>query len=153
MIFAPDAETAVAEMLRVIMPGGRLLVSAWLPQGPVHEFLEIIGQAMAAHRPARVGRRFAWGVPETTRELLERHGAAVEIEFGQLVFTASSPEAWMLEGETSHPLGVVSAQILSRAGTYEEVRDRALAALAAGNEDPTALRVTSRYLVARAQAH
>src|ERR671930_795218 len=37
VIFAPDPRAAATELARVTAPGGRIVVSAWIPSGPIHE--------------------------------------------------------------------------------------------------------------------
>jgi ubiquinone/menaquinone biosynthesis C-methylase UbiE len=37
VIFAPDAEAAAVEMARVLRPGGRIVLSAWLREGALAE--------------------------------------------------------------------------------------------------------------------
>ena len=44
-------------------------------------------------------------------------------------------------------LSVAGRPVLEQAGTYGEVRERALSALRQGNEDPQAFRVSSPYRV------
>ena len=37
VIFAPDPVAAAAEMARVTAPGGRILLTAWIPEGAINE--------------------------------------------------------------------------------------------------------------------
>src|SRR4051794_39408130 len=46
VIFAPDPDRAVAEMLRVLAPGGRVVLSAWLPEGAVHRMVGVLGRGL-----------------------------------------------------------------------------------------------------------
>jgi SAM-dependent methyltransferase len=148
VIFVPDPARAMAEIVRVLAPGGRALVSAWRPEGAVNAMVGVLARGVAAaggpRRPP-----FAWHDPEAVRELAAPHGATVESEDGRLVIAGASPEAYFADGETYHPMSLAGRPVLERAGTYPALREEAIAALRAGNEDPAAFRVTSPYRVLR----
>lgn len=146
LIFAPDAGRAFGELIRVLRPAGRAFVSAWVPAGPIDAMVGTFGRALAA-ASGSAPRRFAWHDVTAVRQLAAGHGARVKLHEGQLVITADSPEAYFDANERQHPMSLAGRPVLERAGTYEEVRERALAALREGNEDPQAFRVSSLYRV------
>jgi SAM-dependent methyltransferase len=150
MIFAPDAERATAETMRVLRRGGRAVISAWIPEGPIDAMAGAFGRAIAdatGSRPAR----FAWHDVDAVAALADRHGADVRFHDRELRIVAESPEAYFEANERRHPMSVAGRAVLERAGTAEAVRERALAILRAGNEDPSAFRVTSPYRVIELQ--
>src|SRR4051794_3419422 len=59
IVFADDAPRAFAELLRVVRPGGRALVSAWVPAGAIDAMVGAFGRAMAA-ATGQTMPRFAW---------------------------------------------------------------------------------------------
>jgi SAM-dependent methyltransferase len=146
LIFAADPSRAFAEMLRVLAPDGRALLSVWVPAGPIDAMVGTFGRAMAA-ATGSTPKRFAWHDPEAVGELAARHGASVVFHDGLLTITADSPEAYFDANERSHPMSVARRPVLEHAGSYRDVRERALAILRDGNEDPDAFRVSSPYRV------
>jgi SAM-dependent methyltransferase len=151
VIFVPDPARAVAEIVRVLAPGGRALVAAWRPEGAVHAMAGVLGRGVAeAGGPRR--SPFAWHDPDAVRDLAAEigpHPPGVEAEDGRLVVEGASPEAYFADAETYHPMAVAARPLLERAGTYPALREEAIAALRAGNEDPDGFRVTSPYRVLR----
>ena len=152
VIFAPDVRAAAAEMSRVSTAEGRIILSAWIPQGTMFEFTsaagEAVREALGAPPPPQP---FAWHDRDAVSDLMTPHGFAVEIEEHSLSFAAPSPAAY-LDGETrDHPMAVAGLALLERLGRAEVLRERLLQILVAGNEDPAAFRTTSRYVVATAR--
>src|SRR3954468_6915900 len=148
VIFAPDPPRAMAEIVRVLAPGGRALVSAWRPEGPVNAMVGVLTRGVAdAGGPRRAP--FAWHDPDAVRDLAAAHRAGVEAEDGRLVIEGASAEVSFADGETYHPMSVTARPLLERAGTYPALREEAIAALRAGNEDPDGFRATSPYRVLR----
>lgn len=152
VIFAPDAVAAAAEMSRVVTAEGRIIVSAWIPQGTMFEFTaaagEAVRQALGAPPPPQP---FAWHDRDALSALLAPYGFAVDVEEHSLSFTDTSPAAY-LDGESrDHPMAVAGLAVVERVGQAEVLRDRLLRILVAGNEDPGAFRTTSRYVVATAR--
>src|SRR4051794_3967606 len=47
VIFAPDPKDAAAEMSRVLAPSGRMLIAAWIPDGPISRAVRLSGQMVA----------------------------------------------------------------------------------------------------------
>jgi SAM-dependent methyltransferase len=146
LIFAPDPRRAFAEMLRVLRPDGRALLSVWVPAGPIDAMAGIFGRAVGA-ATGSTRERFAWHDPEVVGELAGQHGASVRFHDGELHIEAASPEAYFAANEQSHPMSVAGRGVLERAGTYSKVREQALAILRTANEDPDAFRVFSPYRV------
>jgi SAM-dependent methyltransferase len=148
VIFVPDPARAIAEIVRVLAPGGRALLSAWRPEGPVTSMVGVLGRGLAAagapNRP-----RFAWEDPEAVAALAAVHGATVDAEDGNLTIEGESPEAYFAVAEEHHPMSLAGRPLLERAGTYPVLREEAIGVLRAGNEDPAAFRVTSPYRVVR----
>jgi SAM-dependent methyltransferase len=148
VIFAPDPARALAEIVRVLAPGGRALLSAWVPEGPITTMVGVLGRGLAAaggpNRP-----RFAWHEPEAVRALAAAHGASVEATDAELTIEGSSPEAYFADAEAFHPMSLAGRPLLERAGTYPALREEAIAVLRAGNEAPDAFRVTSPYRMIR----
>ena len=143
LIFADDAETALAEMMRVLRPGGRAVVSVWIPAGPIDAMNGVFARAMAA-ATGFTPSRFDWHDSDAVRALSARHGAEVSFHPGELRIEAESPEAFLAAAE-DHPMTVAGLPILERAGTAETTRKQALAVLREGNEDSSRFRVTNPY--------
>jgi SAM-dependent methyltransferase len=99
IIFAPEPERAVAEVARVLVPGGRLALLAWPRAGAVGRYYDTIDRHIAPvagadpHRWADLNQMRAW--------LGDAFDAVASAEV-ELPFTASSPEAaWeTLRGST-----------------------------------------------------
>lgn len=146
LIFAGDAERAFDELIRVLRPSGRALISVWVPAGPIDAMVGAFGRAVAA-ATGFSRNRFAWHDAAAVGQLAARHDARVRIHEGQLTITGASPEAYLEAGQQDHPMSIAGRAPLERAGTYQQVHDEALAILREGNEDPEAFRVTSPYRV------
>ena len=146
LIFAADPSRAFAEMIRVLRADGRALLSVWVPAGPIDAMVGTFGRAVAA-ATGSTPNRFAWHDSEAVGELAVRHGAHVRVHDGLLRITAESPEAYFAANERSHPMSVAGRPVLEHAGSYSQVRQRALAILREGNEDPEGFRVSSPYRI------
>jgi hypothetical protein len=151
VIFAPDPAAAAAEMARVTAPGGRILLTAWIPEGAINDCVGIFQKAVAAASGRPAGPPpFAWHEQGALASLFGPHGFSVVVEAGQIAFTASSAREYLEIQGRDHPMSVAGRALLESRGGGEEVAERALAVLEAGNEDPAAFKVTSRYVVATA---
>jgi SAM-dependent methyltransferase len=152
VIFAPDAPAAAAELARVTAPAGRIALSAWTPSGPLREVSRAAREAMArATGGPQDDRAFPWHDRDALAALLGPYGFEVATEEHELAFTGDSAEAYFAEEWDSHPLSIAGWAVLEPRGEAEALRERMLAILDAGNEDPHAFRVTSRYIVATAR--
>jgi len=149
VIFAPDAAGAAAEMSRVLAAGGRIILSAWIPQGTMFEFTsaasEAVRQALGAPRPPEP---FAWHDRDALAGLLAPHGIDVAVEQHSVSFTDVSPAAYLDGQARDHPMAVAGLAVLDGLGQAESLRARLLQILETGNEEPTGFRITSRYVVA-----
>jgi len=74
-MFAPRPEVAVAEMLRVLAPGGTLAFTTWPPELFTGRFFALVGKHSPMPPPAGVAPPPLWGDPNVVRERL---GAAVK---------------------------------------------------------------------------
>ncbi len=150
-IFAPDPVAAAAEMARVIAPKGRILLTAWIPEGAIQDCVGVFQKAVAAAigRPAGPPP-FAWHEKKALASLFGPHGFSVAVEPGELAITAASAREYLEIQGRDHPMSVAGQALLASRGLGEAARERALGVLEAANEDPGAFRVTSRYVVATA---
>jgi SAM-dependent methyltransferase len=152
MIFAPDAQRAFAELVRVLDPGGRALVTAWTPVGAIARLSGQFAGAVAEAQKAPPAKRFAWHEADAIGELAAEKGATAEfLADGEITFTADSPEDYLRRYEDLHPLSQQQRPILEDAGTYAAVRTEVLQALIDGNESPDGFAVTSGYRVIQIQ--
>lgn len=155
VIFAPDAEQAASEMVRVVRPGGHIVMTSWTSEGGIAEAGRLVREAMAelnpgAPTPSRGAP--AWGDPAFVHRLFEERGARVTIEESSLPFTAASPEAWFDEQKERHPVWrFVHRALADRPDTLKDLRARSVERLQAWNESADAFRVTSKYLVIDAE--
>lgn len=147
VIFAPDVTAAAAELSRVARDGP-IVLTAWIPGGPISEVIRLGREALGA-RPGPPP--FPWHEREALEGLLHPYGFGVEIEEHRLAFTGRSPSAYLDAEIESHPLLAAEREILERRGLAGDVRMRMLSVLEAANEDPTGFRVTRRYAVATAK--
>jgi SAM-dependent methyltransferase len=151
LIFASDPAAAAAEMSRVLRPGGRVALSAWLPVGGLagqvrlrYELITAAGGEVPGSEP------FAWHDRGALEELLAPHGFTVTASEHALPFTGTSPAAYADGQLANHPGWVQARALLEPAGLWKQARARLAGQFAAANEDPAAFRVTARYVVATA---
>lgn len=151
VIFASDPTAAVAEMVRVTAPQGRIVFSSWIPSGAVHQAVGAAGEAVRRALGAPAGPPpFAWHEHSALAELFAPYGLEVDIAEKRLAFTATSPEAFV-DQQAEHPLAVAGRTVLDPRGESESLRRRMIEIYAAANEEPDAFRVTSRYIIAGAR--
>jgi len=146
VLFAPDAQAAIAEMARIAVPGARIVLTAWLPVGAMSGARDARALALGAEGPPP----FGWHDPETLAEALRPHGFAVDCHEAQLHFTGASPTDYVDVMFAEHPLRIADVGRLAPAGALEPAPQRSVEIFTAANEEHGALRVASRYLVATA---
>ncbi|HEX8119740.1 MAG TPA: methyltransferase domain-containing protein [Solirubrobacteraceae bacterium] len=135
-----EPEQGAGELLRVVRPGGRIVVTTWTTDGTtpkvVAAMMEILGAPPSTPR---------WSDPDVVRELFAGHEVAVSQ--GEVAFTAESPEAYVAEQAEHHPMWLMGAPRLKELGRYDEAIAVTTSLFAEENEDPAAFRTTSRYHV------
>lgn len=150
VVFAADAEAAAAEMARIAAPAGRIVLTAWLPEGAIARAGRIGREAVAAATGAQPGPPpFPWHEREALAGLLGPLGFAVTAEERPLPFRGASPREWLEQELRFHPMRAAAAGVLSEEAAAEVGR-RSLEIFEAANEDPDAFQVTSRYVIALA---
>jgi SAM-dependent methyltransferase len=163
VIFAANAQVAAGEMARVLLPGGRIVLSAWIPDGALWEVERLRREAVAEmmRREGMVAGAeaaktdeapaFAWYDERALGGLFGPHGFSVELQQKQLSFTAPSAQEFLDAELRNHPawVGMVKEKVL-KPEEMPSLRARALEILDAANEEPDAFRVTSRYVVVTA---
>ncbi len=147
LIFASDAGAALREIARILRQGGRALVTAWIPAGPIDAMLAALARTMARVAPAPPPRRFGWSDPDALAPVARAAGLELAAtERGELAIRATSAEAYLDAGR-EHPMSVAAQPALDRAGATHEAREAMLAVLRHANEDPTAFLVHSPYVI------
>jgi SAM-dependent methyltransferase len=149
VIFATDHAAAAAELARVTAPGGRIVISAWIPEGAIRDSVKVARDAVLDALGAPAPPSFAWHDPDALAGLFGPIGfGSVDTVEERLPFTAESAAAFVDRDADTHPLAVTGRAVLEPRGEYEAMRDRMVAILEAANEDPAGFRVTSRYVIA-----
>jgi SAM-dependent methyltransferase len=146
VIFAADAQRAFAEIIRVLRPGGRALLTAWVPGSALDAMVGVFARAVAT-ATGSIEARFPWHDPSAVGELAVYHDATLDCSEHELAFSGESPEVYFAANEAHHPMSVAARPLLEAAGTYEEVRKQALAVLRDRNEDSGRFRITARYRI------
>ena len=149
VIFAPDADAAVSEMVRVGTAESRIALTAWLPGGALGAFAstaeELVRSAVGAP-PAPPG--FSWHDESSLHALFSRHGMQVAVQGPhELVVSARSPEEFLEAEMENHPLAVAGSDVLRQRGVSEQAAERLLGVVRDHNEDDDGFRSTSRYVV------
>lgn len=146
VIFAPDPLRAAAEMRRVTRPGGRMLLSSWIPAGAIYDVVRLMFEFLP---PSSVVPP-PWGQRDYLQERFAVGDARVSITEHELSFVGKSPEAWFTEQEIAHPAWRTIKRSLQDSGNnWNDCRQACIDLLTSQNEDAGAFRVTSRYLVTR----
>jgi len=149
IIFAPDAGAAAAELHRVTAPTARVVLTAWLPGGALSDVAAVGRDAMARALGGRAAAPpFPWHDQAALQNLFGPFGFAVATHEQRIAFTSTSPREYLESDSASHPLAVAARAVLEPLGEADAVRDRMFEIYEAANEDPSAFRITSRYVVA-----
>lgn len=144
---AADPAKAIGEVARVLRPGGRAFVTAWLPSGPMHAMLRAFGRVVAEVSGTPSPERFAWWQADAVQALVAPNGLTVgTTTCGELEIRAPSPEAYV-DADREHPMGIDAWPLVERAGLLDTLRSEMLTALDAGNEDPCGLLIRSPYVI------
>jgi 2-polyprenyl-3-methyl-5-hydroxy-6-metoxy-1,4-benzoquinol methylase len=93
VMFAPQQETAAAELVRVVRPGGRIGLANWTPEGFVGHMFKIVGRYVPP--PAGVRSPLEWGSEPRVRELLGDGVHSVAVHRREFVFRYHSAEHWV----------------------------------------------------------
>ncbi|GAA1574713.1 methyltransferase domain-containing protein [Kribbella sancticallisti] len=158
-IFAPDAEAAIAEMVRVTAPDGAIRFTAWPPEGPLVVINKIAGQFMAEAMGQPAGEQperkaLGWHDRDQLRAAFAPYGFDVEVERRELTFTGKSPADY-LATSSEHPMAVSAAKALASlpngADLEAELDARLLAATMELNEDRDGFRFSNDYVVVTAR--
>ena len=146
VIFAGDPDQATAELLRVVRPGGRVVLATWPTDGPLAEIMRLSLAARAEVAPAPPAR-VDWADADHLSRLLAP--AQVTTERRTLHFTSTSPRAYVDEQAAHHPGWLTLGAALPEQRFARLLADMT-AVLERANDDPAALRISVPYVIATA---
>jgi SAM-dependent methyltransferase len=144
-MFAPDQKRAAAELVRVCRPGGRIVVTAWTPEGLNGQMFMRLGKFMPpppeGFRPpvlwgteARVNELFAGHDVQTERLMLRTEADSFE-ERSELLINSFGPM-------------VVARAALEPQGRWEEAREEMTSVFREANQADDGRMVTeAEYLL------
>jgi len=91
VMFAPNQETAAAELSRVVRKGGRIGLANWTPDGFIGQLFKIIGKHVAP--PAGIESPALWGTEGRLGELFRGHQVKTSKQI--FSFRYKSPRHWL----------------------------------------------------------
>jgi SAM-dependent methyltransferase len=94
-MFAPRPERVAAEMLRVVRPGGKIVMGNWTPAGHVGQMFKVIGKHVPP--PAIFPSPLLWGDEETVRNRFSVGLSGLEIMPRMYPFKYPFPPADVVE--------------------------------------------------------
>lgn len=89
-MFAPRPEVAVAEMLRVLQPGGRIAFSTWPPELMTGRIFALTGEFLPP--PPGVAPPPAWGDPAVVRQRLGEAVQGLRFHRDEMIVPTLSPQ-------------------------------------------------------------
>ena len=92
-MFAPDHQTAAAELLRVCRPGGTIALASWTPESFIGEMFRVMSGYIAP--PAGVASPMLWGTDAHLRSLFGAGITSLEMHERTFTFRFSSPEEFV----------------------------------------------------------
>jgi len=88
-MFAPRPEVVVAEMLRVLRPGGRIAFSTWPPELMIGRMFALVAEFLPP--PPGVAPPPAWGDPAVVRQRLGEAVEGLRFHRDEMIVPALSP--------------------------------------------------------------
>lgn len=148
VIFGADENDIAAEISRVLEPSGRMALATWVDTGLMSKVGALIRGAVEemTDLPQADRPRFEWGAEDDLRFLFANHGLSVQTETRQISFHADSPQQMSDEWADKHPVWLATRSAVGDE-RYQRLRSEIVETLEAGNEDPSAMKLTSDYLV------
>lgn len=89
-MFAPRPDVTMAEMLRVLKPGGTIAFSTWPPEHYVGQMFALVGKFVPP--PAGVAPPPQWGDPQVVRQRLGDAVTDIVFDRAVMLFPALSPQ-------------------------------------------------------------
>jgi SAM-dependent methyltransferase len=120
-MFAPDHRKTAQELVRVLKPGGRLVVAAWRPEGNVARMFGTIASHLPPP-PEGFQPPPLWGVEDHAREIFDGTGIELEFEPTTVEFSADSADQFYSEFERDLPPIVMAKQRLEPDGKWDALR-------------------------------
>jgi ubiquinone/menaquinone biosynthesis C-methylase UbiE len=151
LMFVPDTGRAIAEMARVVTPGGIVAVQVWSAlerQRGVLPFAEVVGQHAGRDAVGLIGTYFRLGDQEALAALCQAAGLTVtDVHTTAVTLHSPSVDAYVTTEVESTPL-------VSRISeeTYEKIRADARGALARFCDEDGALALPLEVYVVTARA-
>ncbi len=123
VMFAPRQRVAAAELVRVVRPGGEIVVAAWTPEGVVGRLFRLTSSFMPPP-PEGFQPPVMWGVEDHVRSLFDDTGAELEFEPRSVRFEGESVQAWIDRDEQILGPALMAKAALEAQGRYEEMRSQ-----------------------------
>src|SRR3954452_18380431 len=145
-MFAPDHAKAATELVRVLKPGGRMVVAAWRPEGNVGRMFGTIASHLPAP-PEGFQPPPLWGVDQHVREIFEGTGLDLELEPTTVDFEADSAQAYFDEVQRDLPPIVMAKSVLEPQGKWDALRADLQELYQDSNESDSGFRAPQEYLL------
>lgn len=133
VIFAPRHEIAAAELARVTRPGGRVVLTAWTPEGLNGRMFATVGTYMKP-LPPELKPPVLWGDEEHVRSLFAASGAELSFERRTITLEHESAEGWLAYNERVLGPTILAKAALEPQGRWEALRGELLELYRDANE-------------------
>lgn len=151
VVFSPQPAHAIDEMLRVLRPGGRIVLTAWSPEGPIGEVGELVRAALAEVAGAPLAgpgpHGVAWHDTASYASLVPGGEDVITVHDATLELRAASGAAWVGVQEQSHPMWLAAREALGDDGAWRDLTRRAADVLDDASGEPDAMAVLSPYRI------
>jgi SAM-dependent methyltransferase len=151
VMFAPRQKVAAQELVRVLRPGGSIVVAAWTPDGVVGRTFTTTAPYMPPP-PPELKPPVTWGDEPSVRALFGGTGVELTFERRAVTFASASTEAWLADDEQNLGPAVMAKAALEPQGRWEDLQRDMLAMYQEFNRATDgSFKVEAEYLVTVAE--
>jgi hypothetical protein len=92
-MLTPLQEQAVAELLRITRPGGKIGLANWTPESFIGQLFKTIGRYIPP--PAGLNSPALWGAQERLNKFFGEAAKSIRVEEKSYVWRYRSPQHWL----------------------------------------------------------